>query len=505
MFTEIKSFLVNAHMNPQELRATQEAIDSRNRRTLNAFSLLSMAAFAAATAAALSADINGISQKATGYIAALVLSIVIFLANKLLVPRFPQLLHSLEFAFECALYAAGMFLTFVNSPEQLTITLFGMYLIVPQLFATRPFRVTVLTIVVALSFIALYYGTDIKPAAIRMQEIVNSTIFSCVGIFLGCCVKKALLERFVFEHRENLANSKERKMQLLQWKSMANIYISMAQVDMDTDEFTMMRTNQFIQDSLPTEKNFTVCVKKVMEATTDPDYLEEVLAFTDMTTLKDRLRDKNTITHEFLGKHFGWCRARFIAVKDSEEEVLHRVIYVVENIDEQKNREAHLTSMAETDAMTGLFNRQAGSTKIKEKLFNKVDGMFCLFDIDKFKQVNDTLGHQAGDEVIIATAKALRKAFRDNDILMRLGGDEFVLFAKDITTEELGARVIQRFFNTLENTQVKGLEDYRISVSLGATIAKGGEANFDELYKQADACTYESKKVPGKSFTFYRG
>lgn len=498
-------FFTNALVNPQDAQLVRRAVFKRNHVALRSFSILAMVGFAIATLTGLYSDIDGISQKVIGYFTGFVLSALVFVLNSTLVPKFPKVLPVLLFVFEAALYATGMYLTFVCSPDQLTITLFAFVLVVPQLFAERPARVNLLTMVTVIAFVAIYLMTDLKPDSIRKQEFVNMGIFAFLGIVLGSYVKKALLERFIFEHREQFVNGQERKIQLQQWKAMADIYVSMVQADLNTDTYFLIRTNEFIQRSVPDSKvGFGKSLVDVMKATTSPEYLDGVLKFVDISTLRDRLKDRRTITHEFKGVNFGWCRARFIAVREDENEDLHRVIYVVESINEQKNREEKLTSMAETDSMTGLYNRQAGSARIKQLVQENGEGMFCLFDVDKFKSVNDNFGHQAGDEVIIETAAALRKAFRENDVLMRLGGDEFVAFATNVNTEEVGARIIQRFFTALNDIRITGHEDYRISVSLGAAFAHKGVL-FETLYEQADACTYESKKILGKSFTFHRG
>ena len=505
MISRIANFFINAQMNSRDVKLIQRAVHKRNRVALQVFSILAMVGFLAASLAGLSSDINGITQKVIGYFCGFLLSLFIFILNRLFVPRHPGLLSALLFAFEASLYATGLYLTFASTPNQLTITLFAIFLAVPQLFAERPFRVNMLTVGTAVVFVALYLLTDLKPDAIRKQEFVNLGIFAVLGIVLGSYVKKALFERFVFEYKVQQVNSEERRMQLQQWKSLADIYVSMVQADLDTGKYSLMRTNEYIQKAVSAEnEGFGKNLKEVMTATTAPEFLDGILEFVDVTTLRDRLKNKRTITHEFMGVNFGWCRARFIAVRNSESEELRHVIYVVENINEQKSREARLTTMAETDSMTGLYNRQAGTAKIKELLYNNREGMLCLFDVDKFKSVNDNFGHQTGDQVIIATAQAMRKAFRDHDVLMRLGGDEFVVFATDVRTEEVGAKVIQRFFSILEETRISGHEDYRISVSLGATFALGN-AVFESLYKQADDSTYESKKIVGRTFTFFRG
>lgn len=84
--------------------------------------------------------------------------------------------------------------------------------------------------------------------------------------------------------------------------------------------------------------------------------------------------------------------------------------------------------MAQADFMTGIWNRRHGEKLIEQALRDKVKGMMCIIDCDKFKSINDTYGHAVGDEVIIAIAHTLKNACRKDDIVVRLGGDEFAMF-----------------------------------------------------------------------------
>ena len=123
-----------------------------------------------------------------------------------------------------------------------------------------------------------------------------------------------------------------------------------------------------------------------------------------------------------MGRHLAGVRGRMIPVDfDSNGRLLH-VIYCIESIDEQKERENRLLNMAQTDFMTGIWNRRHGEKLIEQALRDKVKGMMCIIDCDTFKSINDTYGHAVGDEVIIAIAHTLKNACRKDDIVMRLGG-----------------------------------------------------------------------------------
>lgn len=177
----------------------------------------------------------------------------------------------------------------------------------------------------------------------------------------------------------------------------------------------------------------------------------------------------------------------------------------MECIDDQKKREDKLLYLAQTDTMTGISNRRSREKMIERVLNNKVSGMICLVDCDKFKSINDTYGHMAGDEVIVAIAHTLQKSCRDKDVVMRLGGDEFVLFIPGVTERKCANAFFKRLFENLKQIQIESIKDHPIIMSLGACIYDGKEElTFDELYCRADMAMYQSKKVEGYSATIYK-
>ena len=172
-------------------------------------------------------------------------------------------------------------------------------------------------------------------------------------------------------------------------------------------------------------------------------------------------------------------------------------------IDQEEKRGEELQILSETDRMTGLFDRVTGKRKVDDLLVSKNNGMFMELDIDQFKHINDTYGHQTGDRVILAVADALRSTFRSNDIIMRLGGDEFGVFAVGIIDQEMSTAIINRLFAQLDKLELPELDGRKFCVSIGATLS--GETNtktFDSLYALADSALYDSKKTPGNSLTF---
>lgn len=178
------------------------------------------------------------------------------------------------------------------------------------------------------------------------------------------------------------------------------------------------------------------------------------------------------------------------------QELHHRV-----DLEEKKGEE--LQALSETDRMTGLKDRVSGEQKVNELIRAGSGGMFLELDVDHFKEINDTYGHQTGDNVIHAVADAMRNTFRTNDIIMRLGGDEFGVFAVGIANREMGEGMIRRLFSRIDTMDIQGIRGGKVCVSVGAVISQDGrDTSFQALYAVTDVALYHSKETPGNSLTF---
>ncbi len=152
-------------------------------------------------------------------------------------------------------------------------------------------------------------------------------------------------------------------------------------------------------------------------------------------------------------------------------------------------------------------NMQTGSTTITvcKMLAAGRGGLFLLMDVDKFKSVNDTFGHEVGDKVLIAIANAMRASFRKQDVIMRLGGDEFAVYVPGVYDEATAEPIIKRLFDRIYEDSPPELGERKISVSVGATFYRDNDRfSFSDLYKKADAGTYESKAFATSHVTFCR-
>jgi len=187
---------------------------------------------------------------------------------------------------------------------------------------------------------------------------------------------------------------------------------------------------------------------------------------------------------------------------NSERSLRNELAQALKVSEEHQKKERELLYLSETDKLTGIANRGAEG-KIKQFMEIGTLGMFCLFDVDKFKSINDNYGHLTGDKVLIAIADCMKKVFRETDIILRLGGDEFAAFTIGITEKEIATNLINRFFAEIDQINIPELEGTKISVSLGATFILSNNAlDFETAYKRADKGCYISKREEGNYFTF---
>jgi len=157
---------------------------------------------------------------------------------------------------------------------------------------------------------------------------------------------------------------------------------------------------------------------------------------------------------------------------------------------ELKHRDA-----AVLDPLTGLLNRAALQSRVAEleqqALLTGGSVCFVACDIDGFKVVNDTYGHERGDVVLRATAYQLRKALRSFELIYRLGGEEFLVVLPGATLEE-GAETAERLRLHLLETRPGGLP---LTMSFGVSAAAGEQAAYEPLFRAADAALYEAKRA----------
>ena len=189
-------------------------------------------------------------------------------------------------------------------------------------------------------------------------------------------------------------------------------------------------------------------------------------------------------------------------VRNNDGEIIG-IVGLINDVTDKTMLEERAKRLAEIDNLTNVYNRQTGTEIIQKSLKKSVKGkMFCVVDVNKFKLINDTYGHNVGDIALVEIARTLRKFVRsNNDIVMRLGGDEFVIFLQDIEgeTAETAEAMMQRLFSLVSKIKIKGYPEIKISLSIGLEkVVKG--STFDSLYVAADTKMYKAKAMLKNSY-----
>lgn len=174
-----------------------------------------------------------------------------------------------------------------------------------------------------------------------------------------------------------------------------------------------------------------------------------------------------------------------------EERVLERTL-------ELQLAQERLKKMAVTDSLTGVANRRGlgeffDQTIKRIRRLNKICAVLYI-DLDDFKTVNDTYGHNMGDWVLLETTKRMKKCLRETDFLARIGGDEFVAIIEFLNIKENGAFVASRIIDKLSMPFEKDGSKMKIGASIGISYINGGSISFNEILSKADCAMYEAKK-----------
>lgn len=249
--------------------------------------------------------------------------------------------------------------------------------------------------------------------------------------------------------------------------------------------------NQFIADALP-EDAAEVCMAALQEA---------------------RLHGKS------VGRQYSLMMPRgqqwyelSVVTKPTEPGDEERLIAIARNITERKLAEQAIEKLAFHDSLTGLPNRRMLNDRLQTAVMQSArqnrHGAVMFLDLDRFKQLNDTYGHETGDLLLQGVAGRLLQCVRGVDTVARLGGDEFVVLIQELSTDWVGAfqqamAVGQKILSTLNEPHLINGEAHTATPSIGAVLFQGTATAPAELIKQADMAMYDAKKVGRNTIRFF--
>ncbi len=186
---------------------------------------------------------------------------------------------------------------------------------------------------------------------------------------------------------------------------------------------------------------------------------------------------------------------------------VHRMIGVSQDITERKRREEEARFLAYHDTLTGLPNRRLLDDRLRQAvlLAQRRDTRVALMvvDLDRFKQVNDALGHRAGDAVLREAAHRIAGCLRKADTLARHGGDEFVVVIPDLQLDSDCQVVAEKILRALEPPFRVDGRDFSIGASIGVSLYPADAADGEALLRNADVAMYSAKQLGRNNYRFY--
>jgi diguanylate cyclase (GGDEF)-like protein len=166
-----------------------------------------------------------------------------------------------------------------------------------------------------------------------------------------------------------------------------------------------------------------------------------------------------------------------------------------------------LNKMATYDELTGLYNRRMFSSHLEHSIAlakrNKKNFAILLFDLDGFKNVNDSLGHKSGDILLQEIASRVKSVIREVDIFARLGGDEFAILTENVASVDALSLLAKRILEAVEKEVTIAGQSFTISASIGVSYCQEYELSAEQLVKNTDAAMYDAKGAGKGCFKFY--
>ncbi|MCQ2538028.1 MAG: GGDEF domain-containing protein [Lachnospiraceae bacterium] len=265
-------------------------------------------------------------------------------------------------------------------------------------------------------YFTIFFFCSAMGLAIVLQILYPLLPIYAIGLLIG----SGIIHTFV--------NEGERDEQFKVLQTMANIHYSMHVIDLVKDTVQELTARKEVKAIVNRPDGAHEMMRSVISSVTTDEYLQSVLEFTDLTTLAERMRNKETIAKQFVGKNVGWVQAMFIAIATDPYGKPTKVIYTTRVIEDEKKNEEILVKKSIIDELTGLYNRRAYEEDISEYSSAPISGdfIYASIDVNGLKVVNDEIGHAAGDELIKGAADCMQKAFGSYGKVYRTGGDEFV-------------------------------------------------------------------------------
>jgi len=338
-----------------------------------------------------------------------------------------------------------------------------------------------------------YQKSDSKKLQEMMLAHPLAIIYFSLSVLVFILIFAFFYSHLAFKKRRiEIKGNKVIREEMEVLQSMSKIYLSVHQINLKTNTLRSIKSVEGVM-RYEISNNAQMSFINAMKDRCTPPFLEHVLNFINLQSLPMRMKGKTQISTEFVGNYNGWCRISFITIRVDENDYPTDVLFTVQVIEEEKKNEEQLKKLSQIDSLSGLNNRNSYELMLKEYDGVKLDPSLIAISIDLngLKLINDSLGHDAGDEIIIGAAEVIRESFGLLGKTFRIGGDEFVII---ISAESYEIKLILAEFEKKVEAW-HGEQTKKLHVSYGyAAASEYPELTMPELIKKSDQKMYEMKR-----------
>ena len=289
----------------------------------------------------------------------------------------------------------------------------------------------------------------------------------------------------------NITSERKREQQI--YSAMTHLIYSLHIFDLENDTMDRLIESDILKQIIGDGESAQKMINTVIKATCKDEYLDIMLEFVDLSTVSERMQGKELLNCEFVGKYHGWTRMTFIPIEMNGDSV-KKLGVTTEIIESEKNEMITLIYKSSTDELTRLYNRRMYDEELETMTSeNDTDNLVIVaMDLNGLKTVNDSIGHKAGDELIMGAGKCIKDSFRAVGKVYRTGGDEFMGFLRCDKS-----KLPEIFAGFEQNMEAwKGTLVDKLSISYGYVVAEDEEdKSLSELVALADKRMYEAKSA----------
>ncbi len=327
--------------------------------------------------------------------------------------------------------------------------------------------------------------TNNRPSQQRWDIILPAVLYSFFAIFIMFVLWNRVLHLKINDKTKELSKSEE--------KFKASFEASHDSIFIATEAGKMLDCNDNTLElfGYPNKEDFILASPEDLYPENQPDGSNSYQKFQEVLSLV--IAGSNNLMFEWLyrrkdGSNFPAEVALAVYQLDGQNVIQHNV----SDITERKRIQEQLEFLSLRDQLTGLYNRTFFEAELLrlEKSYNYPITLISS-DLDGLKLINDTLGHQTGDQLLVECAKILQESLRSTDILARVGGDEFCAIMPN-TNREIGENIIRRIRTNISIYNAKH-QDLPLNLSLGLATADDPDILLKDLFKQADDLMYRDK------------